>query len=529
MAARTGNEIAQTAVEWTPSFNPWLIAVSVMLATFMEVLDTSVANVSLPHIAGSLSASTDEATWVLTSYLVSNAIILPATSWLSGFFGRKRLLVTCIAIFTIASATCGASLSLGMLIISRIIQGVGGGVLQPIAQAVLLESFPEHKRGQAMAVYGMGVIVAPIIGPTLGGWITDNYTWRWVFYINVPIGIIAMFMAQAFVENPPYLRRAKSQKIDYSGFAFMALWLATLQLVLDKGQEEDWFSSNWIMWCTVISIVALIAFVIRELTVADPIVDLRVMANANFRTGAMLIAVVGAVLYGTTAMLPIFLQTLLGYPALNSGLAVSPRGLGALISTLVVGRLIGRVDSRFMMAAAFGVLGISMFLLSNINLQIASSSVVWPQVINGFAMGFIFVPMTTTTMGTLRNAQMGNATGIYNLMRNTGGSIGISVATTVLARLTQAHQSTLVQHVTPYDPAFTQSYGQITGALSGQVGSVDAMQKAYGVVYGTVNQQASVLGFVDLFWLLGLLCLVSIPLIFFFKRVKSRPQAGSIH
>src|SRR5882724_10993103 len=322
--------------EWTPSFNPWLIAAAVMLATFMEVLDTSVANVALPHIAGNLSASTDEATWVLTSYLVSNAIVLPITGWLGSRFGRKRLLITCIIIFTVSSALCGAAGSLGFLILARIIQGAGGGALQPIAQAVLLESFPPEKRGSAMAIYGMGIIVAPIIGPTLGGWITDNYSWRWIFYINVPVGALAVFMSQTFIEDPPYIRRVVGAGIDYIGFGLMAVGLSALQIVLDKGQEDDWFGSNLIVSLAIVTVVCLTVFVIWELKTKDPIVNLKVLGNRNFGLGVVLIMVVGAILYGTTAMLPIFLQTLMGYPATQRGLAVSPRGLGSLVSMFIV-------------------------------------------------------------------------------------------------------------------------------------------------------------------------------------------------
>src|SRR4051794_32548866 len=281
------------AESWKPSFNPWLIAASVMLATFMEVLDTSVANVSLPHIAGNLSATTEESTWVLTSYLISNAIILPATNWLGHFFGRKRFLIVCIGIFTLSSALCGAATSLGMLIVARILQGAGGGALQPIAQAILLESFPPEKRGSAMAAYGMGIVVAPIIGPTLGGWITDNYSWRWIFYINVPVGTLAVFMANTFIEDPPYIKNQKPGRIDYIGFGLMALGLAALQLVLDKGQEEDWFSSNFIIWTTVLAVIALVAFVIWELRSKEPIVNLRILSNRNFAVGTMLMTVIG--------------------------------------------------------------------------------------------------------------------------------------------------------------------------------------------------------------------------------------------
>ncbi|MGH9762986.1 MAG: DHA2 family efflux MFS transporter permease subunit, partial [Blastocatellia bacterium] len=373
--------------EWKPAVNPWIIAASVMAATFMVVLDTSVANVALPHIAGSLSASTDESTWVLTSYLVSNAIVLPATGWISNYIGRRRFLIASIVIFTLASAFCGASASMGMLIVARVIQGAGGGGMQPIAQAVLLESFPPQKRGLSMAVYGMGVVVAPIIGPTLGGWITDNYSWRWVFYINLPVGIIAILMALSFIEDPPYIKQAAKTRVDYSGFGFMALWLATLQLVLDKGQEADWLSSSWIVWCIVISGIAMIAFVGRELFIRHPIVNLRVLKDRNFTIGTSLAGAYGAVLYATTALLPLFLQTLLDYPAVDSGLAVSPRGVGALISMMVVGRLIGLIDGRILIGVGFAVLGYATYLLGDINLSVSMSSVVWPNLLSGLAMG----------------------------------------------------------------------------------------------------------------------------------------------
>ncbi|HKP11421.1 MAG TPA: DHA2 family efflux MFS transporter permease subunit [Blastocatellia bacterium] len=512
----------ETAAQWRPSFNPWLIAVSVMLATFMEVLDTSVANVALPHIAGNLSASTDQATWVLTSYLVSNAIVLPATGWLSTTFGRKRLLIFCIMIFTASSLLCGAATSLPVLILARVIQGAGGGALQPIAQAVMLESFPPQKRGAAMAVYGMGVVVAPIIGPTLGGWITDNYSWRWVFYINIPVGILAVMMSQWFVEDPPYIKNAKRSGIDYVGFGFMALWLATLQIMLDKGQDEDWFSSSFIVWLTVISVVSFAAFIVWELRVKDPIVNLRVLKNRNFAVGTALIAVVGLVLYGTTALLPLFLQNLLGYSALQSGLAVSPRGFGSMLAMILVARLIGLIDSRWLIGFGFGILGLSVIWLGGINLNIAPSTILWPIVISGLAMGFIFVPLSTTAVGTLRNEEMGNATGLYNLMRNIGGSIGISAVTTMLARGAQTHQVPLTSHLTPYDATFQQQLQAMTAKLAPQVGQVAAQAKAMAMMYGTVVKQAMLLAFVDEFRLLGLLCLLCIPTVLLLKRAKSR-------
>jgi DHA2 family multidrug resistance protein len=511
---------------WTPSFNPWIIAASVMLATFMEVLDTSVANVALPHIAGNLSATNEEATWVLTSYLVSNAIILPATGWLTTVFGRKRFLIVCIIIFTLASAMCGAATSLTMLIVARVLQGAGGGALQPIAQSVLLESFPPEKRGSAMALFGLGVVVAPIIGPTLGGWITDNYSWRWIFYINVPVGALAIFMANTFIEDPPYIRNRKPGRIDYVGFGLMALGLASLELVLDTGQKNDWFASNQIIWFSILSAAALVAFVIWELTTDEPIVNLRVFKNRNFAVGTLLIASVGIVLYGSTALLPLFLQTLLGYPAVQSGLTVSPRGFGSVVSMLIVGRLIGKVDGRFLIMFGFCVLAYSTYMLTGINLDVSSSSVTWPLIISGFAMGFIFVPLTTMTMGTLRNEQMGNGAGIYNLMRNTGGSIGIAAMTTFLARGAQQHQAAFASHLTPYDSAFQQRFHAMAGVFASGGGGPEAMQKAYGAIYGLVARQAMLMSYIDNFRLLAYLCVLCIPAALLFKRVRASKSAA---
>jgi DHA2 family multidrug resistance protein len=514
---------------WKPSFNPWLIAASVMLATFMEVLDTSVANVSLPHIAGNLSATPEESTWVLTSYLISNAIILPATNWLGHVFGRKRYLIVCIAIFTLSSALCGAATSLGMLLLARVLQGAGGGALQPIAQAVLLESFPAEKRGSAMAVYGMGIVVAPIIGPTLGGWITDNYSWRWIFYINVPVGLLAMLMAKTFIEDPPYIRTQRPGRIDFIGFGLMAVGLATLQIVLDKGQEDDWFSSAFIARSIVIAIVALVGFVVWELRTKEPIVNLRVLKNRNFAVGTALIAAMGVVLYGTTALLPLFLQTLLGYPALQSGLAVSPRGIGAVISMILVGRLIGKVDGRYLIVIGFGIVGVSTYLLSDIDLQITIGSITWPQVFSGLAMGFVFVPLTVIATGTLTNEQIGNATGIFNLMRNVGGSFGIAAVTTMLARGAQTHQGAMVSHLTPYDSVFQQRLSEMVASFATHGSVVTATQQAYGVLYQTLVRQATLLAYIDNFRLLALMCLLCMPAGLLFKKVRARAGAAALH
>jgi len=502
---------------WTPKSNPWAIAAAVMTATFMVVLDSSVANVALPHIAGNLSASTDEATWVLTSYLVSNAIMLPATNWITRRIGRKRLLMFSILLFTGASMLCGAAISMPMLILARIVQGVGGGGMQPLAQSILLESFPRGQHGKAMAVYGTGIVVAPVIGPTLGGWITDSYSWRWIFYINLPVGILALFLAATFIEDPPYLRAKIRESIDLFGFALMALWLGTLQLVLDKGQESDWFGATWICFATVVSIVALIAFIARELHCREPIVQLRILLNRNFATGTLITGLYGFILYSSTALLPLFLQTLLGYPALDSGLAVSPRGLGSMLSMLIAGSLANRIDSRHMLAFGFVVLGVSTFMLGHVNLEISMLTVAIPNFFNGFAGGFIFVPLTMMAMSRLRKQEIGNAAGIYNLVRNIGGSIGIATETTLLVRRAQVHQNFLAAGFSASGASRGFVQGLQASLYTAGTSTYDAQQKALGAIYILLRQQASLLAYVDNFRILGFLSFVCIPFVFLFR------------
>jgi DHA2 family multidrug resistance protein len=509
-----------TTAPWRPSHNPWLIATAVMAATFMEILDTSVANVALPHIAGNLSVTPEEATWVLTSYLVSNAIVLPMTGWLGLRFGRKRLLTSCISLFTLASVLCGVAPTLGFLIVARVFQGIGGGALVPISQAVLLESFPREKHGVAMATFGMGVVVAPILGPTLGGWITDNFSWRWIFYINLPVGIFASLMAQAFVEDPPYVRRAKAGGVDFLGFALLAVWLGTLQIIFDKGQQEDWFASEWIRWFAFISLVCFLGFLVRELRMEHPIVNLRVLKNRNFAAGVLLMTVLGAVLYGTTAALPIFLQTLMGYSALQSGFTLSPRGVGAFVMTFIVGRLVGRVRNRVLIATGFGLLAASSFWMGHINLQISMADVILPSVLNGIAISFIFTPLTTAAMGYLRQDQMANATGIYNLMRNLGGSFGIALVSTMIVRRAQVHQALMVAHLTPYDSAYVERLAAATKALTPESGPVLAQLQAHGLIYNTLFEN---------FRLFGVACLLCLPLVLMFKRVKRSPGGTAMH
>lgn len=514
--------------DWTPRVNPWLIALSVMLATFMEVLDTSIASVSLPHIAGNLGATKQEATWVLTSYLVANAVMLPSSAWFARYFGRKRFLLICIAIFTGASFLCGAATSLPLLVVARVLQGAGGGALQPLAQAILLESFPPNRRGVAMAVYGIGVVCAPILGPTLGGWLTDNYSWRWAFYINLPVGLVAAVMISALVDDPPYLRGVRPKRIDALGFGLLALWLCTLQIVLDKGQEEDWFAANWICWFTLISGGSLVALIFWELHVPDPIVNLRVLMNRNFAVGCGLLAIFAAGLYALIALQPLFLQTLMGYTALNAGLTVSPRGIGAVVAMMLVGALVTRINPRFMVAFGFLTFGLSSYLLSRIDLDVARSTIIWPNVLNGFGTAFVFVPLSTIAVGTLPREQIGNGTALQNLLRNLGGSIGISYVSTMLERLAQVHQNLMAQHLTPLQPAYQHRFGALERVFSFHASPIDAAHQAQAALYAFLQQQASLWAFINLFQRIALIGLVCAGISILLKSVK-RTGPAMVH
>ncbi len=507
--------------------NPWIIAISVMLSTFMEVLDTTVVNVSLPHIAGSLSASVDEATWALTSYLVANAIILPITGWLANQLGRKRLLMLAVSGFTTASFLCGLAPTLSLLIIFRVLQGACGGALQPISQAVLLESFPPEDRGKAMAFWGLGIVVAPMLGPVLGGWLTDSYSWRWVFYINVPVGIASLVMTQLFIFDPPYIRRS-SQRIDYWGIGMLAIGVACLQVVLDKGQEADWFAAHWITALAVTAFVALTALVIYELKTPHPVLDLRVFLVRTYSTGVFLMAVLGVVLYGSLVILPIMLQTLLGYPALQAGIALFPRGLGSFLAMPIVGAMMTRLDPRKLLMG--GILGgsASLFLLGSLNLSVGYWDIFWPQFLQGVSLACLFVPLTTITMDPIRREAMGNATSIFNLMRNLGGSVGIAGVTTLVARHQQTNLNNLSGDVSAGSvrvQALVQafrSWFMFRGA-----NAVTATRRAYDAMWGMVRQQAAMLSFNQVFWLLGILFLLMLPLVFLMRRPARRGQIAA--
>ncbi len=507
--------------------NPWIVTFSVMLATFMEILDTTVVNVSIPHIAGNLAATVEEGTWVVTSYLVSNAIILPISGWLANYMGRKRLLLTCVAGFTVTSLCCGLATSLPALIVFRVLQGLTGGGLQPLAQAILLETFPQQKHGQAMAAFGIGILLAPILGPTLGGYITDNYSWRWIFYLNLPVGVFSMFMIKQFVFDPPYIRRAAG-RVDLWGIGFLALGIGSLQIVLDTGQRKDWFSSDYIRFFATCCVIGLAALIVRELRARDPVVDLRALANRTFSAGVFLIGMLGFVLYASLVLLPIYLQTLLGYPAYNAGLALSPRGVGSLVTTPLAGYLTGKTDPRRLLV--FGVLlgTVTMFDFSKLNLNAGYWDILWPQVFQGVALSFLFIPLMATSMASISKEKMGNATSIFNLMRNIGGSFGIAIMTTFLSRRNQVHQNHLIEKIQAGNPEARKLLLGLQGWFHmGGADNYTASRKALGALYGMVQRHAAMLSFVEAFWLMAILFFAMMPFLTLLRHPRQKASAAA--
>ena len=505
---------------------PWLISTAVMLAAFMEVLDTTVVNVSLTHIAGSLSATPNEATWALTSYLVANGIVIPISGWLASRFGRKNVLLISTAGFTVASLLCGIAPSIGLLVIFRIIQGACGGSLQPMSQAVMLEVFPQEQHGKAMALYGMVVIVAPVMGPVLGGWLTDNFTWRWVFYINLPTGLICVFLLKMFLHDPPYLRRS-SAKIDSWGLATLVIWVAALQIMLDKGQEEDWFGSRFIVVLAVAFAVGVVAWVIGELRTKNPVADLCVFGQRTFTSGTVGMAIIGFVLYGSSVTISIWLQTLLGYPSMQAGVAMVALGLGCVFSMPAASVLVARFDPRKVFA--WGVVGfaISFYRLMGFNLLIGFWDIFWPQFLQGIGMGLMAVPLMVVTMAYIPKEKMGNATGLFNMTRNIGGGVGISLVSTMLTRMGQEHTNYLIANVTPYSPLTQRLVGLGRGVFAGS-GPVWADQQAYATIFGLVQQQATMVALVRIFQYLGALALIMIPLIAATKRPPKAQKSEPI-
>jgi len=509
------------------TWSRWLPAIAVMASAAMEMLDTSVVNVSLPHIAGSLSATVEEATWVLTSYIVANAIILPISGWLASYFGRKRLLMTVVTGFTASSVLCGVAPSLGWLIFFRVMQGTTGGGLVPLSQAILLESFPVEERGKAMAFWGIGMIAFPILGPTVGGWLTDNYSWRWVFYVNVPVGIVSLVMMHLFTTDPPYLRKV-SKRVDVWGLGLLAVGMGSFQIMLDKGQEEDWFGSHFIVTLAVIAAVGLAAFLIRELRTREPLVDFRLLKYRTFATGVFVGGVLGFVLFGSLVLLPLFMQQLLGFPAVTAGIWSSPRGLGTLVFLPMTGILLGRrFDPRILLTAGLIVASVAFFFYASLDLHAGGTDFLWPQIIQGAGLSMVFTPLATIAMDPIPLESMGFATSLFSISRNIGSSIGISFVTTEIARRSQFHQARLVEAISPYNPAVQHALQSVGSVM----GPGDHSAQGLGVIYGQVARQAAAMSYLDMFHLLGMLFLVVTPLVWIMRRprhTRKAPRAGRV-
>jgi DHA2 family multidrug resistance protein len=520
---------------WTGGKNPWAIALVVTMATFMEVLDTSIANVSLPHIAGDLSVSMDESTWVLTSYLVANAIVLPISGWLASRYGRKRFYMTCVALFTVSSFLCGMAPSLPWLVFFRILQGVGGGGLGPSEQSILADTFPPQKRGQAFAIYGMAVVLAPAIGPTLGGFITDHFSWNWVFYINVPVGILSMILTSRMVTDPPHVEAAVKRaaagqggSIDFVGLGLIAVGLGSLELVLDKGQEDDWFHSNFIVGCSLVAAAMLTSFVVWEWRHPHPIVDIRLFRDRNFATANLMMMVLGVALFGTTVLLPQFTQIMMGYSAQDAGMALSPGGFTVMLLMPLVGNMIGRVDARKMLFFGFSVLSLSLFYMSNtLYTGLDFNAVIKLRVYQSVGLAFMFVPINTLSYVGIPQERTNSVSGIVNLSRNMGGDIGIALVTTLLARRSQVHQATLSAYADPFHAAYDNRVTGIARALAAKgTPMADANHKAMGVVYRTLQQQAMALSYTDVLFIMGCGTMCMLPLLLLLKKNTGKAQMG---
>ena len=502
---------------------------TVTLATFMEVLDTSIANVALPHIAGSLSAGQDESTWVLTSYLVSNAIVLPISAWMSDRFGRKRFYMSCVLLFTISSLLCGLSTSLPMLIFFRILQGAGGGGLGPSEQAILADTFLPSQRGMGFAMYGMAVVLAPAIGPTLGGYITDNYSWHWIFFINVPFGLLSLYLTSRMVEDPPWINdsieRAKHTPVDYMGLGLITVGLGALQVVLDKGQREDWLASHFIQLFTMVAVVGLAAFIIWELREQNPVLNLRLFKNRNFAVSNLLMFTLGAVLYGTTVLIPQFLQTVMGYTAQLSGEVLSPGGLVIMAMMPIVGVLVSRVDARKLIGFGFIALAVSTYHMSSLNLDIDFKTAMMYRIYQSVGLAFLFVPINTICYVGVPQEQNNQISAMINLMRNLGGSFGISFITTMIARRAQVHQTYLSAHMVNSQPMNSMLQGLSSRFALRHGSGPDAMHQAQGAVYGMLQQQAAVLGYKDTILAMAALTVIVMPLVLLARK----PAPGEVH
>jgi len=506
-------------------FNPWLIAIVATLATFMEVLDTSIANVSLPHIAGNLGASVNDSTWVLTSYLVANAIVLPASAWISAAIGRRNYYMLSVALFAVSSFLCGIAPNLGMLVFFRLLQGIGGGGLQPITQAILVDTFPPKMRGMGMAVYGLTVVVAPVIGPTLGGWITDNYSWRWIFFINVPIGLVALALSSRFITDPPYLPRRRGParwRGDFIGLGLIALGLSCLQLVLDLGERADWFSSPFIIASAVAAGLGLLGGVLWELNHREPMVNIRVLKDRNLGLSCLHMLIFGAVLFATTALLPLLMQTLLGYTAQQSGMALSPGGLVIAVLMPIVGWMVSRLDARWMILFGVFIVAYSLWSMSRFSLEVDFRTIVIARMVQGFGLAFIFVPINTIAYASVSPQARNQASALMSIARNIGGSIGIGYTTAMLSRHAQANQNLLVSNLTPYRRPFNTAIDALSGQFErAGFDSAHASLMADAVVQRLLDEQARMLAYLGQFHLLAIAFLVLVPIVLLMKRRRT--------
>jgi DHA2 family multidrug resistance protein len=514
---------------FTGGFNPWVVALTVTLATFMEVLDTSIANVSLPHIAGSLSAGQDESTWVLTSYLMSNAVILPVSGWLATRFGRKRFYMACVTLFTVSSFLCGIAPNLGLLVFFRVLQGLGGGGLAPSEQAILADTFPPAKRGMAFAVYGMAVVLAPAIGPTLGGFITDTYSWRWVFFINVPVGVISLILSSRVVQDPPHLAlmRERVGPVDYVGLGLIALGLGTLEVVLDTGQQKDWFASRTITLYAVVAAIALTTFVVWEWRHRHPIVEVRMFRDRNFAVSNLMMLVLGMALYGSTVLLPQYVQVLMGWSAQDAGMALSPGGVTVICLLPLVGRLVSRVDARYLIAFGFTTLSVALYHMSRtIYPGMDFHTAMMLRIYQSVGIAFLFVPINTIAYTGIPPSKSNQVSGIINLSRNMGGDIGISLVTTMIARRSQWHQANLVANVRPGDPLLLDRLQGIAQAMQhAGVSAIQSTKLATAAIYRQVTVQAQTLAYLDVLFVLACFTAVMVPLVLLTRRAAGRPAA----
>ena len=533
MAAATSSAIEIEYPEYGSSSHKWLIAVAVMLGTTLEVLDTSIVNVALPHMQGSFSASVDEIAWVLTSYLVANGIMIPMTGWISSRFGRKRYFMMSVAVFVAASGLCGAARSLDQMVVFRLIQGAAGAAMIPSSQAILMETFSPNEQQLAMATWGMGLMVAPIMGPTLGGWITDNWNWRWNFYINLPVGAAAFLMVWTFVHDPAYLRtrRVKGGKTDYTGILLLVVGLGLGQVVLDRGQRADWFSSPWVVWCTIVSAICLVGLVINELRTIEPILDLSILGIPVFSMSVMLMVALSFALFGTGLLNPIFLQELMGYSAWKAGLVLAPRGLGTMAAMLIVGQLARyRHDTRPLIGVGFVIMAIALWTMAGWNTQVSMWTVTWPSLVMGVGMGMIFPTLSATTLSCVSRERIGYAASLYNMTRNTGAAIGISYMTTVLMNHEQTHQAYLVEHFTAFDAWKMSEAARLTpgGRSFDYMPQILTGQKqGLGMVYGMIQRQAMMLSFNDIYRTLAIVMMVLIPTFILLRRIQSGSTAAA--